>query len=155
MLCTTFEIGCFLLQHVIENFCEFMGRSCRRFGRPEFAAHPAKERSQIAGARAETLRGHAQGARGPIVDPPTASSEHFAATDAVIGTEPQPGRTMLVRRPLTHIEPHCGEDDVARWSLSARHLGEVYPRDTGQMGAEIKRGFVALRLPMGGRGWGS
>ncbi len=139
MLCITFARGCLLLQHGRENCCELMGRSRRRCGRPACAAHPAQERPQRAGARAETLRGHAQGATGPIVDPPTARSEHCAATDAVLGTEPQPGRTRLVRRPLTHSEPHCGEDDGDRWSVSARHVG---------------RGFVALRLPMGGRGWG-
>jgi len=94
-----------------------MGRGRRRFGRPQFAAHPAKKRPEIGGARAETLRGHAQGATGAILDPSTARGEHFATTDLIIGTEAQPGGKMLVCRPFMHIEAHLSEDDMDRWGL--------------------------------------
>ena len=87
MLCTAFQIRCFLLQHVRDNFRQFVGRGRRRFGWPQFAAHAAIKRSEIAGARAETLGSHAQGATGPILDTPTARGEHFATTNLVIGTE--------------------------------------------------------------------
>ena len=117
ILCTTCPIGCFLLQHMVENFCQFMGRRRGGFGWPQFAPHAAKKRSQIAGARAETLGGHAQGATGAILDPPTARGEHFASTDLIIGTEAQPGGKMLVGRPFMHIEAHLCEDDVDRWGL--------------------------------------
>ena len=61
---------------------------------------------------------------------------------------------MLVRRPFMHIEAHLGEDDVDRWGLEPRYLREVDTGDPVQMGAEIKGRFVALGVPMGGRGWG-
>ena len=112
-----FPIGCFLLEHVVDNFGQFVGRGRRGFGRPEFTAHAAKKGPEIAGARAETLRRHAQGATGPILDPSTARGEHFAATDLIVGTEPQPGGKMFVGRPFMHIEAHLCEDDMDRRGL--------------------------------------
>src|SRR5437899_7498059 len=103
LLGTVGSIGCLLLQHMVENFRQFMGRGRRGFGWPQFAPHAAKKRPKIAGARAETLRGHAQGATGTILDPSTARGQHFAATDLMLGTEAQPGRKMLVCRPFMHI----------------------------------------------------
>jgi len=102
---------------MVDNFCECMSRGCRGFGWPEFAAHAAKKRPKIAGARAETLCGHTQGATRAILDPPTACGEHFAPTDLMIGTEAQPGRTMLVCRPFMHIEASLCEDDMDCWGL--------------------------------------
>ena len=131
-----------------------MGRGRRRFGRPQCAAHPAKKRPEIGGARAETLRGHAQGATGAILDPSTARGEHFATTDLMIGTEAQPGGTMLVCRPCMPIEAHLCEDDVDRHSLESGHLCEIHASDPVQMGTEIKGGFVPLGLSMGSRRWG-
>ena len=131
-----------------------MGRGRRRFGRPQFAAHPAKKRPEIGGARAETLRGHAQGATGAILDPSTARGEHFATTDLIIGTEAQPGGKMLVCRPFMPIEAHLCEDDVDRHSLESGHLCEIHASDPVQMGTEIKGGFVPLGLSMGSRRWG-
>ncbi len=87
LLCTVCPIGCFLLQHGRDNLCELVGRGRRRFGWPQCAAHAAIKRSERAGARAETLGSHAQGATGPIVDTPTARGEHFATTHLVIGTK--------------------------------------------------------------------
>ena len=86
MLGTAFQIRCFLLQHVIDNFRQFVGRGRRRFRWPQCAAHAAIKRSERAGARAETLGSHAQGATGPIVDTPTARGAHFATTNLVLGT---------------------------------------------------------------------
>lgn len=114
---TAFLIGGFLLEHVIDNCGECMGRGRRRFRRPQFAAHAAREGPEITRAIPQTLRRHTQGATGPIVDPPTARGEHFAATHAVVWAEPQPGRTMLVRRPFMHIEADCGEDGMDRQGL--------------------------------------
>ena len=152
--CPTFSIGGLLLQQVVQNCCELMGRGRRGFGWPQFAPHAAKKRPKIAGARAETLRGHAQGATGTILDPSTARGQHFAATDLILGTEPQPGRKMFVPRPLTPSAAHFGEDRVDRQGWSARHVGELHAGDPGQMGAEIKGRFGSLRLPMGGCRWG-
>jgi hypothetical protein len=87
LLCTACPIGCFLLQHVREKFCEFVGRGRRRCRWPQFAAHAAIKRAERAGARAETLGSHAQGATGPLLDTPTARGEHLATTHLVIGTE--------------------------------------------------------------------
>ena len=155
MLGTVCAIGGLLLQHGGENVRAWMRRGCGGLGRPQCAPHAAIKRSESAGARAETLRGHAEGATGPIVDPPTARGAHGAATDPMSGTKPQPGRTMLVRRPRAPIEAHCGKDGVDREGLSARHVREGDPGEPGQRGAESKRGCVALGLPMGGRRWGS
>ena len=85
---TTFPIGRFLLYHVIEHFCEFMGRGSRGFGRPQFAAHAAIEGAEIARTLPQTLRRHAPGTAGPILDPATARRAHFAAPHPVVGTEP-------------------------------------------------------------------
>ena len=86
--CTTFSLGGFLLKHVVQNCCELMGRGGRGLGWPQFAAHAAIEGSEIARTLPQTLRRHASGAPGPIVDPATARREHFAATHPVVGTEP-------------------------------------------------------------------
>ena len=84
---TAFLRGGCLLAQVRENFGACMGWGRRRFCGPQFAAHAAIKRSERAGARAETLGSHAQGATGPILDPPTARGEHFATTNLVVGTE--------------------------------------------------------------------
>ena len=154
ILCPAFPIRGFFLQHVRENVRQCVGGGCRRFRWPQFAAHAARKRAEIAGARAETLGRHAQGATGPILDPPTARGEHFAPTKLVIGTEAEPGGNMLVRRPWMHIEAHLGTDEVDRWSLEPRHLREVDAGDPVQMGAESTSRCVALGVPMGGRRWG-
>ena len=55
ILCTACSIGCFFLQHMVENFRQCMGCGGRGFGWPQFAPHAAKKRPKIAGARPETL----------------------------------------------------------------------------------------------------
>ena len=87
LLCTAYPIGCFLLQHVLEHCGELVSRGRRRFRWPQFAAHAALQRSERAGARAETVGRHAQGATGPMLDTPTARGEHCASTHLVLGTE--------------------------------------------------------------------
>jgi hypothetical protein len=87
LLCTAFPRRGFFLQHVRENFRQFVGRGRRRLRWSQCAAQAAIQRAERAGARAETLGSHAQGATGPIVDPPTAGGEHCATTNLVIGTE--------------------------------------------------------------------
>ena len=154
LLCTAGPIGCVLLQQVRENVCACMGRGRRRFRWPQCAAHAAIKRAERAGARAETLGSQAQGATGPILDPPTARGEHCAATDLMIGTKAQPRRKMLVCGPLMPIEAHLCEDDMDRWGLEPRHVREVHAGHPVEMGTQIKGGFVALGLPMGGRWWG-
>ncbi len=151
ILCTTCPIGCFLLQHMVENFCQFMGRRRGGFGWPQCAPHAAKKRPQRAGARAETLRGHAQGATGPIVDPAPPRGQYCATTALMIRTEAQPGHTMLVGRPCMPIEAHLGEDNMHGGSLQPGYLCEVDAGDPVEMGPEIKGGFVALRAPRRGR----
>ena len=154
ILGTACAIGCFLLQHMGENFRQCMGRGRGGFGWPQFAPHTAKKRPKRAGAGAETLRGHAQGATGAILDPSTARGASFAATDLMIRTEPQPGGTMFVCRPCMPIEAHLGEDDMDRWGLEPRHLREVDAGEPVEMGPKIKGGFVSVGAPMGGRRWG-
>ena len=151
ILCTACPIGGFLLQHMVDNFCQFVGRGRGGFGWPEFAPHAAKKRPKRAGARAETLRGHAQGATSPVLDPPTARGEHVAATDLMSGTEAQPGGKMLVCGPCMPIEADLCEDDMDRGGLSPRHVREIDAGDPGEMGPQIKSRFVALRPPMCGR----
>ena len=112
-----FPIGCVLFEHVVDNFGQFVGRGCRGLGRPEFTPHAAKKGPEIAGAGTETLRRHAQGATGAILDPATARGEYFAATDLIIRTESQPGGKMFVCRPFMHIEAHLCEDDMDRRGL--------------------------------------
>ena len=85
---TLCAIGRFLLQHMVDNFGEFMGRGRRGFRWPEFATHAALERSEVTRTRPQTLCGQAQGATRPILDAPTTRREHFAATNPVVGTEP-------------------------------------------------------------------
>ena len=136
---------------MIDHFGECMGCGCRGFGRSKFTAHAAMKRPKRAGARAETLGGHAQGATGAIVDPSTARGEDFAATDLLLRTEAQPGGTMCVRRPCMPIEAHLSEDAMDRWGLSPRHVREVDAGDPGEMGPEIKGRFVSLGAPMRGR----
>ena len=136
---------------MIDHFGECMGCGCRGFGRSEFAAHAAMKRPKRAGARAETLGGHAQGATGAIVDPSTARGESFAATDLMIRTESQPGGKRFVCRPCMPIEAHLSEDDMDRWGLSPRHLREVDTGDPVKMGPEITGGFISLGAPMRSR----
>jgi hypothetical protein len=100
----TFPIGGFLLAPVLEHFGEGMGGGGRGGGWPPCAAQAARDGAESARTLPPTLRRHASGATGPIVDPSTAGREHCAATPPVVGTEPSPGGNMVVRRPLTHIE---------------------------------------------------
>lgn len=154
LLCTACLVGCLLFEHMVENFRQFMGRGRGGFGWPQLAAQAAIKRPERAGARAETLRGHAQGTTGPVLDPPTARGAHFAATALIVRTAAQPGGKMLVCGPFMHIEADLCEDDMDREGWSPRHLREIDTGDPGEMGPQIKGRCVALGLPMGGRGWG-
>jgi hypothetical protein len=136
---------------MIDNFGELMGGGCRGFGRSKFTAHATMKRPTRAGARAETLGGHAQGATGTILDPSTARGAYFAATDLMIRPESQPGGKMFVCRPFLPIEAHLSEDDMERWGLSPRHVREVDAGAPGEMGPEITGRFVSLGAPRRGR----
>ena len=102
---------------MVENFRQFMGRGRRGFGWPQFAAHAAIKRPEIAGARAETLAAMRKARLARFWTRRLPVDEHFAATDLIIGTEAQPGGKMFVCRPFMHIEAHLGEDDMDRWGL--------------------------------------
>ena len=151
ILGTTCPIGCVLLQHRVENFCQCMGRRCGGCGWPQCAPHTAKKRPQRAGACAETLRGHAQGAPGPLLDPSPPRGPSWATTELLGRTEAQPGRKMFVGRPCMPIEAHLGKDNMDRGSLQSRYLCEVDAGDPVEMGTEIQGGCVALRAPLRGR----
>jgi hypothetical protein len=152
---TTFLIGGCVLSPMLEHVGEFRGGGCRGVGRSEFAAHAAMKRPQRAGARAETVGGHAPGATGAIVDPSTARGESLAATDLRIRTASHPGGTMVVCRPCRPLEAHLSEDDMDRWGLSPRHVREGDAGDPGERGPESTGRFVALGAAMRGRRRGS
>jgi hypothetical protein len=133
--------------------CECMGGGGRGCGWPQLAAHAALEGAERARTLPQTLRRHASGATGPIVAPATARRAHLAATHPVVGTEPSPGGTMCVRRPLTPIEADCGEDGVDRQGLETRHVGKRHAGDPGQRSAESKRWRVSWRWSLGGGRW--
>jgi hypothetical protein len=115
------QSGCVLLQPRGEHGGEWRGGGCRRCGWPQCAAPTALTRPARAGARAETVCGHTQGATGALVDPATASGQDCAATPAVLWAETSPGRTRRVCRPCRPREAPRGEDERERESVSPRH----------------------------------
>jgi hypothetical protein len=144
-------IGCFVLQHRRDNFGACLGGGCRGFGRAECAAQAAMKRPKRAGPRAETVGGHAPGATGAILDPPTARGEYWAATDLLSRTESHPGDKMFVCRPLMHRKANRSEDDMDRWGLSPRHVRAVAAGDRVERGPESKGRCVSLGAPRRGR----
>ena len=142
-----------LCEHVVEKVGQCVGRGGRGFRRPEFPPHAAKKGPERTGAGAETLRRHAQGATGAIVDPSAARGEHFTTPDRIVRTEAHPRGTRFVGRACMPMEAYFCEDDRDRGGLSPRHWGEVAAGDAVERGPEVKGRFVALRLPMRRR-WG-
>jgi len=59
---------------------------------------------------------------------------------------------MFLWRPCRHMEPYRGEENMHRRGLSPWHVGEVDAGEPGEMGAEGKGRFVAVRLPRRRRG---
>ena len=114
ILCTPCPIGCCLRQHRGEHFGKCMGRGRRRFRRSQCATHAARKGPEIAGARAETVGGHAPGTTGAIVDPPTARGAHCAATDVILGPASDGGYWLIG---LRAVQPGLFEN--VPWSTAS------------------------------------
>src|SRR5262249_31015190 len=109
--------GRFLLEPGRAKVGELRGRGGWGFGRRQCAAPAAREGAESARTLPQTLRRHAPGTAGPMVDPAPARRAPCAAPHPGVGTEPSPGGTLFVRRPLTPSEASCGEDGVDRQGL--------------------------------------
>ena len=60
---------------------------------------------------------------------------------------------MVVRRPLTPIEAHFGEDGVDRQGVEARHLGQIHAGDPDRGARRSHAGSCLCGLSMGCRRW--
>jgi hypothetical protein len=79
-----------------------MGHGGDRIGRAEFAAEATILCTEITLTSEEGRRGEPEGGGGPIDHGPSASAKRLPAGDAMIGTEAQPGRKVMLVFPAGH-----------------------------------------------------
>jgi hypothetical protein len=130
-------LGCFGFAQMGEHWRPCLGRGRGGLGWASWAAHAATKCPPRAGARAETLRGQAQGATGAMVAPPPARGAPCAAPELRIGTPAQPGGQRLVWGPLMPMEADRCED--ARDGGGRGGVGS----DQGSQRAQDARAFLS------------
>lgn len=99
------------------------------------------------------MGGQTQGFGDATFDGAGGDAEDFAAADAIVGANAQPGGEVFGGGEFFgKARAQFGDEDEHRWGLKAWNDGEVDPEDTITFGTRVKAGFVALRRAMGGFG---
>ena len=95
----------------------------------------------------ETLGSQAQGLSSPTFDIASFDGNDFAAGDAVVGTETQPGaKAFGGGKSGDEIRAQFGEENQGGVDLEAGHLGQIDATKPIEFGAGIEVRFVALRF---------
>jgi len=114
-------------------------------GRSEASFPAAETFAQIVLAAPETLGGQPEGHGGPALHVAGFDGNDFAAGNAVVGTESQPGgETFGGGKPRDEIRPQFGEEHQGGVDLEAGHLREIDATEAVEFGAGIEMRFVAL-----------
>ena len=136
-----------ILDEVPDNAGEFVGHGGDGFGGAQASFPAAETVAQIVLGVPEALGGQAQGHRRSAFDVAGFDRDDFAAGDAVVRTETQPGgKGFGGGKAGDEVRPQFGEEDQGGVDLEAGHLGEVHAAEPVEFGAGIEVGFVTLRL---------
>ena len=101
----------------------------------------------------EALGGQTQGFGDAGFDLAGGDAEDFAAADAIVRAEAEPGGEMFGGgKFFGEAGSQFGEEDKNGWGLKAWDGGEVNAQDAVTFGTRVKAGFVALGRAMGGSG---
>ena len=101
------------------------------------------------------MGGQAEGFGDAGVDLTGGDAEDFAAADAIVRAEAEPGGEMFGGGEFFgEGGTEFGEEDENGWGLEAGDGGEVNAEDAVTFGAGVEAGFVALGGAMGGFGCG-
>ncbi len=95
----------------------------------------------------EALGGQAQGHGRPALYVASFDGDDFAAGDAVVGTESEPGGKIFGRgKAGDEVGSQFGEKDQRGADLDTGHFRQVHATEPVEFGAGIETRFVALRL---------
>ena len=136
-----------ILDEMPDDAGEFVGHGSDGLWGAEAGFPAAETIPEIIFAVPETLGGQAQGQCRPAFDVASFDGNDFAAGDAVVGTEAQPGaKAFAGGKAGDEIGTQFGEEDQGGVDLEAGHLGQIDAAEAIEFGAGIEVGFVALGL---------
>ena len=123
------------------------------FGAPSFGAETAVLGAQVTLAPQQRGGGQPERRRGSIDDVPGASANHLASGDAIVWTEPEPGREMRLGLPAHHVHADFADEGLGDADINAVDPGQVDAADAMKFMAQVKLRRVAARFtaPLGTR----
>ena len=119
-----------------------MGHGGDRLGRAEFAAEATTLCPQITLAPEKGRGGEPEGGGRPIDHRPSASAQHLPASDAVIRTQAQPRRTMVLVGPARRVKADFADHGLCDADVDAVNPGQVDPADAVEFVTEIELGSM-------------
>ncbi len=135
-----------VLEHGVDDACEFVGGGGDGLGFAEAGAHAAVVGAEGALAVDEALGSHAEGSGGAVLGFLGFGSDDFAAGFVVVGAEAEPGGEVLDGGPGGHIDAGFGEDFVDGEGVEAGDLGEVDASEKVEVEAEVEGGGILFGL---------
>ena len=135
-----------VLEHIIDNPCDFMRRSGDGFGRPRSEFEASVEGTQGTVGLTSRLGGQSQSGVGPVLRFARLTAEQLAARDVVLRTHSQPGSEMFARFPFAHVSPDFGQDGQGQDTVYTINGGQADCAGLVQTGAQVEIGAIAPAL---------
>ena len=143
--------GDFKFKEMPEDAGQFVSHGGNRLGSAQFGFPAAVEFSEIVLGVPETLGGQAQGLGDAAFDIAGGRTHDFAAGDAIVWTDTQPGGEVLAGGKLScEVRAQLGQQQQHGGGLEGGHGGQVDAEETVTFGAGIEAGLVTLGGAMGG-----
>jgi hypothetical protein len=124
-----------------------MSHRRNRLWSAQFAAKATILGAEVGLAPEQSGGGDAESGCGTIDDAPGASTDHFAAGDPIIGTQPEPRGEVVLVLPPRHVEPDFADEGLRDADVDAVDPRKIDAADPVQLSPQVELGRVTARLP--------
>src|SRR5512135_2176089 len=109
MLHTFVDVSLPVSKHPVDKTGQLVCDGCDGLGCPEASDKATEICTQCGLAPEQGESGHAQGMCGAIDHVATGAFDNFAAGNAVVGAQAEPGSKILLGLPACHVQAHLGD----------------------------------------------
>ena len=135
---TLLNVGGSELEHAIEQAREFVGPGVDGGGCAESSLEAADKCPDGRLALHRSLGRQSEHRGRAILGLSRSGTEQFAAADAIVRTEFEPGTKVLFASPTAHVQARFGDDDLHGQGTQARQTSQINSANAAQMSLALQ-----------------